>query len=78
MNVKNPTVKNQLSTEPYRFNKRIGSSLYKVSVYFSQESKETLSDKILRLAKNELNQMPKCAIIKELQTERLHDGSVAS
>ncbi|MDD4509749.1 MAG: transposon-encoded TnpW family protein [Oscillospiraceae bacterium] len=35
------------------FTKRIGSTNYRVSVHFSKTSRETMSDKILRLVKNE-------------------------
>ena len=39
--------------EPSRLVKKIGSTTYEVSVYFSKTSKETISDKILRLIKSE-------------------------
>jgi hypothetical protein len=32
--------------------KRIGSTTYEVAVHFSQTSKETLDDKIMRLIRN--------------------------
>lgn len=35
------------------FTKRLGSTNYRVSVHFSKTSRETMSDKILRLVKNE-------------------------
>jgi hypothetical protein len=35
--------------EPIILNKHIGSTNYVVNVYFSQTSKETISDKIMRL-----------------------------
>ena len=38
---------------PIVLRKRIGSTAYLVSVHFSQTSKETLEDKILRLIKND-------------------------
>ena len=75
MHNKSNCVKIQRVADTSRFSKRIGSSLYKVSVYFSQESQETLNDKIFRLVKNELNQPPKHATMKMLQTERLSEGS---
>ena len=34
--------------------KKIGNTLYKVSVHFSPTSKERVEDKILRLAKNDV------------------------
>jgi hypothetical protein len=35
--------------------KKIGSTTYEVSIYFSKTSKETISDKILRLIKTEVS-----------------------
>jgi len=49
--------KEKSSTEQPRekriFTRRIGSTTYRVSVHFSETSKETLDDKIIRLIKNE-------------------------
>ena len=39
--------------EPRRFVKRIGSTCYRVNVHFSDTSKETVNDKIIRMVKNE-------------------------
>ncbi len=38
--------------EPVKMQKRIGSTTYEVAVHFSQTSKETLDDKIMRLIRN--------------------------
>jgi len=35
--------------KPHKFLKRIGSTNYEVSIHFSQTSKETIEDKMLRL-----------------------------
>lgn len=35
--------------KPLLLTKRIGSTTYKVSVHFSQTSKETMGDKIIRM-----------------------------
>ena len=40
-------------TEQPGFVKRIGKTTYKVNVHFSTTSKETMSDKIIRMLKNE-------------------------
>ncbi len=37
------------------FTRRIGSTVYRVGVHFSRTSKETLNDKITRLAKNDVS-----------------------
>ena len=50
---KHPT--NQEGAQPPRFTKRIGSTVYEVSIHFSTTSKETVEDKILRMLKNEVN-----------------------
>ncbi len=42
-----------IQVEPVKMQKRIGSTTYTVSVHFSQNSKETMNDKILRLIKND-------------------------
>lgn len=42
------------SAEPSKFQKRIGSTVYAVSVHFSKTSKETVEDKILRLIESEV------------------------
>jgi hypothetical protein len=39
---------------PHGFSKRIGGTVYTVSVFSSQTSKDTAEDKILRLIKNEV------------------------
>jgi len=41
-------------TKPPKFTKRIGGTTYTVSVHFSQTSKETVEDKLLRLIENEV------------------------
>ena len=41
-------------TEPSNFSKLIGSTIYTVSVYHSQTSRETAEDKLLRLIENEV------------------------
>ena len=43
--------------KPLHITKRIGSTTYKVSVHFSRTSRETMSDKIKRMRKNEIRQM---------------------
>jgi len=39
--------------EPMKMQKRIGSTVYEVYVYFNQDAKETMDAKILRLIKND-------------------------
>lgn len=39
--------------EARTFTKRIGSTTYRVGVHFSRTSRETMSDKVMRLVKNE-------------------------
>ena len=37
--------------------KQIGKTTYKVKIHFSETSKETMSDKIVRMLKSEISQM---------------------
>jgi len=39
---------------PVKFSERIGSTVYTVSVYHSQTSKETVEDKLMRLIESEV------------------------
>ena len=48
--------------EPCRFEKRLGSTLYLVNVHFSETSRETIDDKILRLVKNEAQRNGRAAV----------------
>ena len=52
------TIKTNTATtakaDPPDFVKRIGKSTYRVKVHFSQTSKETINDKVLRLIRNEV------------------------
>ena len=41
---------------PFVMRRIIRSTIYEVAVYFSQTSRETLKDKILRMIKNEARQ----------------------
>jgi len=43
----------KLAKKPMCLTKRIGQTTYKVNVHFSETSKETMSDKIIRLIKRE-------------------------
>ena len=43
--------------EPLTMQKRIGSTTYVVSVRFSQESRETMQDKVLRLIESEVDKI---------------------
>jgi hypothetical protein len=54
--------------------KRIGGTVYHVGVKFCSESKETMQDKILRLAKNDLKIQPLCAKMELPQTGCVLEG----
>ena len=51
--------------EPLKLTKRIGSTTFTVSVHFSQTSKETVEDKLLRLMERDVDKIyspaPKCS-----------------
>ena len=50
---KNRDAEQTKENDPIIIRKRISSTTYEVSVYFSRISRETLADKILRMARNE-------------------------
>ena len=60
-------VKNANSPEPFVSYKRIVSTTFKVGIYFNEEAKEQLDDKVLRMLKNDLQYPSKSAIVESLQ-----------
>ena len=65
MNEKNNNLKENVIT------RRIGSTTYKLKVFFSETAKETMEDKILRMIKNEsLTNDDGCGIIESPQMSR--------
>ena len=44
------------SAEPAKYEKRIGNTVYRVSVHFSQTSTDTVEDKLLRLMESEVRE----------------------
>ena len=61
------TVKMLTTPEPYVLHRRIGSTTYRVRLYFNPNPKETLDDKIKRLLKNDLQSAPEKATMESLQ-----------
>jgi hypothetical protein len=49
-----PTQGQTAHAEPITMRKRIGSTLYRVNIHFSESSTETMDDKILRLIKRDI------------------------
>jgi len=43
-------------SEPPKYEKRIGSTVYRVTVHFSPTSTETIEDKLLRLMESEVRE----------------------
>ena len=43
-------------SEPPKYEKRIGSTVYRVTVHFSRTSTETIEDKLLRLMESEVRE----------------------
>jgi len=90
--LKNSTATAQMpysQAEATTIRRKIGNTVYRVSVHFSNTSKERLGDKVLRLArndamsgiisitdftKNNLAYGEKCGIMNLPQTGRLLDG----
>ena len=54
--LKSSTGNKPLPLEPYRFTKRLGSTVYEVNVYLNQDAKETMNDKKLRLIRREMEE----------------------
>ena len=71
----NSTEKMKKPQEPYRFTKRLGSTVYEVNVYFNQDAKEGMEDKILRLIRNDLNYSQKNGTMAVSQMNRLPERS---
>ena len=44
------------SAEPAKYEKRIGTTVYRVTVHFSPTSAESLEDKLLRLMESEVRE----------------------
>jgi hypothetical protein len=58
MNTPNTPVKAR-QAQQHDIVKRIGKTTYRVSIHFSETSKETMTDKIIRLLRNEMSQSGK-------------------
>lgn len=56
MNTENTNTATMQAEQPALV-KQIGKTTYKVKVHFSETSKETMSDKIVRMLKSEISQM---------------------
>lgn len=54
---KNTETNTEQGTQAPCFTKQIGKTTYKVRVHFSTTSTETMSDKIMRMLRNEIQQM---------------------
>ena len=56
---------NNLQTKPttaerkHDLVKKIGKTTYRVNVHFNPKARETMSDKIIRMLRNEVSQTPK-------------------
>ena len=62
----------------YYINRRIGSTNYKVKVYFSDTERETMEEKILRMVKNDAMQSAtECAIMYAPQMSRQSERSAS-
>ena len=62
----------------YYINRRVGSTNYKVKVYFSSTENETMEEKILRMVKNDAMQSAtECAIMSAPQMSRQSERSAS-
>ena len=69
------TVKKLTTPEPYVLHRRIGSTTYRVRLYFNPNAKETLDEKVRRLLKNDLQSAPENATMESLQADWLSERS---
>ena len=74
--MKSTVLKNSAS-EPFVLQRRIGSTLYKVGIYFNPEAKETLNEKVRRLLKNDLQSATESVKMESLQADWLSERSSA-
>ena len=62
----------------YYINRRIGSTNYKVKVYFSDTERETMEEKILRMVKiDAMQSATECAIMNAPQMSRQSERSAS-
>ena len=54
-------------TESFVLRRRIGSTTYRVGIYFNPSAKESLNDKVCRLLKNDLQTTPGNGTMGSLQ-----------
>ena len=64
--------------EPLKLTKRIGSTTYTVSVHFSQTSKETVEDKLLRLMERDVGEMYSSPTQSPVQSSAVQSGIAQS
>ena len=56
--------------------RRIGSTIYKVRIHFSDAAQESMEDKIIRLIGNDsMDMAPECGIMELPQMSRQPEGS---
>ena len=55
------------TTESFVLRRRIGCTVYRLGIYFNPNAKETLTDKVCRLLKNDLQSAPEDATMASLQ-----------
>ena len=62
----------------YYINRRVGSTNYKVKVYFSSTENETMEEKILRMVTNDaMHSGTECAIMELPQMSRQSERSAS-
>jgi len=77
--MKNTAKQTTTAPGPFVLHRQIGSTLYKIGIYFNPAASETLEDKILRLLRNELQSAPENAKMESLQAgwlPRMHGRAV--
>ena len=70
------TVKQNTIPEPYVLHRQIGSTTFRVRIYFNPDARETLDDKVRRLLKNDLLSTPRNVTMELLQADWLPEREV--
>jgi len=72
----NNTANNQTTTpEPFVLHRQIGSTTFRVRLFFNPDARETLDDKVRRLLKNDLQSARENVTIEPLQAGWLSERS---
>ena len=70
-------MREKINAQSSRFCKRIGSTVFTVNVYYKEDSKESLEDKMFRMMKSDLTKERFCSNIIVPQADALPERGSA-